>query len=330
MLTVGEIYEEIQRVLGTCDATETYAKINEAIEELANLGNWDPMVIYMDICTNGCEVTLPDDIEVPLAINVGGRPTDFRNKWFEFHLNGPGTECCKAGCAYSWTDKGEFPTFRDPVRPSQIAAYPEGNEESGVSVRVYGYDECDKWIMTPDCNNVLQDGFDVPVMYGLGSGMTTQQKVKRITRVSKPVTGSFIKLVALDPGTCSGGTLLGLFRPTITEPSFRRITLSGAGTGGLAGNCCTTWARMRARRKTFKVSQLSDSIPLHSVTALKMMAQAIKKYEADLLTEYAQYFAAAKAALDREQKSRSGPNQIKIQFQPSSYAGSGCDSRNMI
>lgn len=84
---------------------------------------------------------------------------------------------------------------------------------------------------------------------------------------------------------------------------------------------------MRARRKTFKVSQLSDAIPLHSVTALKMMAQAIKKYEADLLGEYANYFEAAKKALEREQKSRSGPNQIKIQFQHS-YAGKPCS--NMI
>jgi len=328
MITVGEIFQEIQRVLGTCSDEETYSKINEAMEELANLGNWDPMVIYMDICTKGCEITLPDDIEVPLAINVGGHPADFRNKWFEFHLNGPGSECCGGSCNFAWTDKGNFPTFRDPIKPSQVAAYPEGNENQGTSIRVYGFDDCDKWIMAPDCNGVLQDGFDVPVLSGFGAGLTSTQKVKRITRVSKPVTNSFIKLVALDPGATSGGTLLGLFRPTITEPEFRRITVSGGGSASLEDCSCTTWVRMRARRKTFKVSQMSDAIPLHSVTALKMMAQAIKKYEADLLTEYAGYFAAARDALQREQKSRSGPNQIKIQFQPGAYAGN--DSCNMI
>lgn len=322
MITVGEVYEQIQLVLGTCDEAQTYSKLNEAIEELVNLGNWDPMVIYLDICSYGCEITLPDDIEVPLAINVGGHPSDFRNKWFEFHLNGPGTQCCSQGCSFSWADKGDFPTFRDPVKASLVAAYPEGEESISANVRVYGYDECDKWIMTADCNGVLQDGFDVPIIYGMGSGMTTTQKVKRITRVSKPVTNSFIKLVALDPAKCEGGTLLGRFRPYVTEPQFRRIVVSGAGTDRFGDtSCCTNWVRMRARRKTYKVSQLSDSIPLHSVTALKMACMAVKKYEADLASEYTAYMSLAKGALDREQKSRSGPNQIKIQFQSSGYAG---------
>lgn len=330
MITVGQVFTEIQRVLGTCDEAETYAKLNEAIEELANLGNWDPMVIYMDICTSACEITLPEDIEVPLAINICGQPSDFRNKWFEFHLNGPGSECCPSSCNFAWQDKGDFPTFRDPVRASQVAAFPEGAENMGANIRVYGFDDCDKWIMSPDCNGVLQDGFDVPILNGFGAGMTSQQKVKRITRVSKPITNSFIKLLALDPGNHHGGaTLLGLFRPNTTEPSFRRITVSGNGADRLGDHSSTNnWVRMRARRKTFIVSQLSDPIPLHSVTALKLMCQAIKKYEADLLTEYGGYFSAAKAALEREQKSRSGPNQIKIQFQ-GAYA-STCGNRNMI
>lgn len=321
MIIVNDIFLEAQRVLGTCDESETYSKINEAIEELANLGNWDPMVIYMDICTEGCEITLPDDVEVPLAINVGGRPANFRNKWFEFHLNGPGTECCGGSCSFSWTDKGEFPTFRSPIQASTIAATPEGPENVGAVIKVFGYDGDEKWIMTPDFNGVLQDGFDVPIIYGLGSGVPTAQTVKRITRISKPVTNSFINLVAIDPGSTTGTTLLGLFRPNFTEPSFRRIVISGSSCSSLCtATPCSTWVRMRARRKTFKVSQLSDPIPLHSVTAIKMMIQAIKKYEADLLQEYAGYFAAARDALQREQKSRSGPNQIKIQFQ-GAYAG---------
>ena len=175
--------------------------------------------------------------------------------------------------------------------------------------------------MTPDCYGVLQDGFDVPVISGFGVGMTNNVKIKRITRVSKPITNSFITLVALDSENCSAGTLLGVFRPNFKEPLFRRITVSGAGCS-ILGACidCTSWVRMKYRRKTFLVSQPSDAIPLHSVTAIKMMAMAIRKYENDLLDEYAKYFNAAKEALQREQKSRSGPNQIKLQFQHN-YAG---------
>lgn len=335
-MLVEDVFEQVGKVLGTCDEATIYSYLNEGIEELANLGNWDPLVGYMDICTHGCEITLPDDVEVPLAINVGGHPADFRNKWFEFHMNGPGSECCQQTCNFSWTDKGNFPTFRCPIKPSQVAAYPEGPEAAGTNIRVFGYDQNDKWIMTPDVFNVLQDGFDVPVLYGMGSGMTTGQLVKRITRVLKPVTNSFIQLVALDPGSSSGGTLLGLFRPSEKDPLFRRITVSGNGCGTLCptpnttSTCTTTWVRMRFRKKFFKVSSQTDFIPLHSGTAIKMMVMAIKKYEADLLTEYAGYFTAARDALQREQRTRSGPNQIKIQFQGGAYAGTDFGGGNMI
>lgn len=322
MIIVSEIFTDIQQVLGTCDETITYNKLNEAIEELANLGNWDPMTVSLDICTEECEITLPDDIEVPLAINVGGRPADFRNKWFEYHANGPGSECCSGTCSFSWQDQGEFPTFRSPIRPSTISTTPE-MAETETAIRVYGYDENDRWIMEADSNGVMQDGFSVPIIFGFGSGLTTSQLVKRITRIAKPVTNGFLQINAIDPGSSSGGTLLGIIRPNITNPSFRRIKVSGSGTELLSGSAssCRTWVRMRARKKTFKVSSLDDAIPLDSVTALKMMCMAIKKYEADLAGEYKDYLNMAREAMQRQQKTASGPNQIKIQFQNGSYTG---------
>lgn len=315
---------EVLRVLGICDQTEAFQRLNEAVELLANMGLWDPLVGYMDICTTGCEITLPDDVEVPLAINVGGHPADFRNKWFEFHLNGPGTECCSGTCNFSWMDKGNFPTFRDPIKSSYIAAYPE-EAETITTIRVFGFDVNEKWIMTADSNGTLQDGFDVPVIYGLGSGTPSEVKVKRITRVSKPVSNGFIKLVALDDGSASGGTLLGLFKPSDVEPMFRRIIVSGGGTTFLTSSsststtCCKTWVRMRFRKKMLLLSSPDDVIFLHSVTAIKQALMAIKKYEADLANEYQTYLGLAKEALNREQKSRSGPNRMRIQFDAGVY-----------
>lgn len=330
VITVEDIIPEAKKVLGTCSDEQMYSYLNEAVNLLSNLGNWDPLVGFMDICTCDCEITLPDDVEVPLAINVGGRPADFRNKWFEFHLNGPGSECCDQVCSWNWTDKGSFPTFRDPIRASKIAAYPE-MAETITTIRVYGFDVNQKWIMTEDSNGVLQDGFDVPVIYGLGAGMPSEVKVKRITRVQKPVSNGFIRLVALDDGS-EAGTLLGLFKPSDTEPSFRRISVSGAGCGTLstAASCCSTssssttstnnnnknWVRMRFRKWVTKLSSPEDVIFLHSTTAIKMALMAIKKYEADLLEEYATYKEAAKQALNEEQKTRSGPNRFNIQFVP--------------
>ncbi len=326
VLTVADIQEQAKIVLGICSDDQMYNYLNEAVELLANMGLWDPLVGYMDICTTGCEITLPDDVEVPLAINVGGHPADFRNKWFEFHLNGPGSECCAGGCSFSWMDKGNFPVFRDPIKASYIAAYPE-EAETITTIRVFGFDVNEKWIMTADSNGVLQDGFDVPVIFGLGSGTPSEVKVKRITRVQKPVSNGFIKLVALDDGSTSGGTLLGLFKPSDVEPSFRRIRVSGGGTRFLttsstsstSNTCCRTWVRMRFRKKMTLLSSPEDVVFLHSVTAIKQALMAIKKYEADLAGEYETYLKLAKDALNREQKSRSGPNRMRIQFDSGVY-----------
>lgn len=322
MLIVSDIADEIRRVLGQCDDSELFARLNEAVDELSAEGNWNPAIGTMDICTYGCDITLPDDVEVPLAINVGGRPADFRNKWFEFHLNGPGSQCCQSSCNYSWTDKGEFPTFRDPVKSSLIAAYPAMAEDLGASIRVYGYDSMNKWIMEEDCNGVLQDGFDVPILYGPGSGTPGAMRVKRITRIAKPVTNGFVRLVALDPGVASGSTLLGLFRPSTTNPSFRRISVSGAGCQTLCDCTSTrTWVRMKYSRRNIKITSLTDPIFLSSVTAIKQMVQAIKKYEADLGDESEKYRELAKGSLQRHQKRQNGPNQIKIVFDRHTYGG---------
>lgn len=325
MIIVKDIWTEAQRVLGTCDEPTTYARLNEAVELMANLGNWDPMVGMMDICTSDCEITLPIDVEVPLAINIGGYPADFRNKWFEFHLNGPGSGCCSTGVGWNWTDKGEYPTFREMNTSSLIRAYSDLDEGADTSIRVYGFDHCDKWIMTPDCNGTLVDGFDIPVLFGIGRGMTTKQTVKRITRISKPVTRGFVYLMAMaseTKGCDEDWVKLGYYLPSETEPQYRRIQVSSNRNICSALRSCSqycSWVRMRYRRKTCVLNSQEDVIFLHSTTALKMALMAVRKYEDDLIDQYKAYKAEAKVSLNEEQKTRSGPNQIMIQMQRSGW-----------
>lgn len=322
MIIAGDIIEQIRDVIGTCSDEVAYGILNEAVELLANTGHWSPLVGFMDICTQGCEITLPDDIEAPLAINVGGHPTEYANKWFEFHLNGPGSQCCNRPCSYSWVDKGDFPTFRDPHRACSLVAYPDTPEAADANFRVYGYDECGKWIMEQDCSGTLVDGFTVPI---LPFGVPTTQKVQRITRVSKPVTNGFVKLV----GVLGNGVLLGYYRPGETNPQFRRIKVSGAGCQSLQSCACTTtWVRMSFRRKVFKIENKTDAIPLHSVTALKMAVMAVEKYKKNILEEYESYFKAASDCLQREEKTQAGPNQIRVQFQPLVF--DMANDRNMV
>ncbi len=344
IITAGEALSEVKKVTAICDDTEAYNLLNEVIQELSNTGLWSPQVGYMDICTDESEITLPDDVEVPLAVNVGGRPAEFRNKWFEFHLNGPGSDCNEQCCNWGWTDKGMFPTFRSIKQPSTLVAYPQQVEAAGTQIRVYGYqvdaNGNQQWVMTPDNNGVLQDGCPIDVIYGTPVNSTIT--FARITRVSKPITNGFVQLQANDPGSTTGITLLGLYRPGETEPSYRRIKVSGAGCNRLnmgsgctqnnCNPCCatsptTTWVRMRFMMVAQRVSQASDPIFLNSMTAIKQMAMAVRKYQNDLSDGYQTYFNLAVAALQRKQKKSNGPNQVKIQFQRN-WAGSR--SINMV
>ena len=329
MILVKDILESTRAMLGGCDDDMVYDKRNEAVELLQNEGHWDANVGLVDICTQGCAITLPDDVDVPLAVNVGGMPTDFRNKWFEFHLNGPGTECGEDMTNFAWVDDGRFPTFRDPRLPSTLMAIPDTDEGSSFSIRVYGYDQNNKEIWTPDCYGVLTEGFDVPVLYP--TPVPTTIRVKRITRVSKPVSRGFIRLLALDPGasgcsaagncafssgTAPGQTLIGYYKPTDTEPQYRRISISGVGANRLC-ECDTlsNWVRMRFRKKAKPINDPMDLIFLESTTALKMALKAIKFYEDDLADQYEKYTKMAVNALNKKQKMNSGPNQIRIQFE---------------
>lgn len=332
MITVADARQPVMDVLGTCDEETFYAKINELVSELKNTGLWDPLIGKMDICTDRDVITLPDDVEAPLAINVGGAPANFKNKWFEYHLNGPGSDCCASCCDSSWVDEGTFPTFRSIIQPATLQAFADQSESAGAVITVYGYKKDsngqDQWVMTPDVDGNLQDGEEIAIDYPSGAAGTVL--FSRITRVRKPVTNGFIRLVANDPGSSDGTTLLGYYRPYITEPTFRRVKISGAGcnrwriNGGSNSGCCATnggctnatdtWVRMSYRKKIYQITSMTDLIPLNSMTAIKMMAMAIKKYENDLLDEYEKYFESAKDALRREQKAQNGPNQIKIQF----------------
>lgn len=328
MILVEDILPQVKKVLGTCDEATAYSVLNEAIVKLGNLGRWNPVEGLMDICTDGDLITLPDDVAAPLAINVGGQPKAFHDRWFEFHLNGPGSDCNAQCCSYGWDDQGMFPTFRSLIRASTVYATPDRTEEVGSTIRVYGYqtdaDGNDQWVMTEDSNGNLVDGEAVTLD---GSQTASTTSFRRITRILKPVTNGFVRLWANDSGSDTGKTLLGYFRPSEKNPTFRRIRVSGAGCPQLVNpdtNCCQDvctnptdkWVRMRYRRRSPKVTSGSDVIFLHSDTAIKMAVKAIMKYENDLLDEYAKYIAAADQCLQEANRAENGPNQPKIQFLP--------------
>lgn len=307
MFTVQEILPDVQRVLGTDVQSECLSRINQAIEILSTEADWDPLLGYIDICVD-CDrnITLPRFIDTILAVNLGGRPTIGRDRWFEHHLNGPGIECASED--RSWTDIGTVPLISDPTNPFEVVAYLDSAADNNTQLRVYGYDLDDRWIVSTE-SGVTVDGFLVPTVFNNPIPNPEAPLVKRIVRVSKEVTKGFVRLATLDNEGANEyvseyGFLLGIYEPTETNPEYRRIRL---------GATCT-WARIRYKRRNVDLLNLTDVIPLHSRFALVLMVKSLKKFEEDRPQDGEAYQMKAVQLLRKKQLSVSPPTGPSIQI----------------
>lgn len=323
MILVNDIKADIEEAIGNCEEPYFFRKLTSGVEILMNKGPWGSLVGGMDICTQNCKITLPDDVDVPLAVNIGGRPADFRNKYFEFHLNGPGTQACGQTCYRSWTDEGFFPTFRELCGPSRLVAIPSVDEGTSKTMWVYGFDEKGRELSTL-CGDVYKEGMPVPIIFGTGAGTPSDQKIARITRVYKPQTNGIVNLIALDFDSY-GGTLIGKYKPPEAWPTFRRIGIQGTAFRGIdwAGNCCQTWVRMKFRMKQPRFTSMSDVIMINSPQAIVRAVQAVIKLDKNLVAEGGEYLSAALSFLRDRDSAESGPNTFQMQFQARGFAAEG-------
>jgi hypothetical protein len=347
MIKVADLLPNLKssEYLGSCKDETAFDYLTRAQAVLAAKSLWRPLEGYMDICVSDRCVTLPRGVKTPLAINIDGQPTLPTDRWFEFHLNGPGSyggdwETSNSGgwvgCQGQWVDLGRTVQFQDILQPSKLVAVVDVPEDGtgSQSLWVYGYDQDDRWIQTRDlCNpEVIRDGMPVPMVYGYPlpyqplqlkaptpaqllsptlEGSAEKILVKRITRVTKPVTKGFVSLVAWDPGRPNGTSMIGQYWPQDTEPAYTRIRL--------ASHLCppgNTWVRMRYRKETFKITSGEDLIPLMSPQAILLMVKALRKQGEDDIVGAEAYEQKAVQYLMEEQSAGSPPVYAPIQVAP--------------
>lgn len=306
MFTVNDIASDAKRILANCDDATLLNRLNYAVEELANESDWDPLVGVVDINTttdpatsNATMVSLPREIETPLSVNIGLTPSQPRNRYFSFHLNGPG-DCDQGGCTYAWDDKGDYPTVVDLSANSQLIAIADNAADTATEMWAYGYDANNHWIRTLIAG-VWYDGAPVTISANPAATPAVNAQVfRRITRIRKDSTQEYVKLYGYASGVA---TLLGDYAPTETEPSYRRIRLNR--------NC--GWVRIIFRRRVFKLESLTDLIPLHSPFAILMALKAMQKMEDDQLDEGEKYWQKALNSITKEQLSRNPVTTPELQ-----------------
>lgn len=309
---VADLYDFACDVFGPIGQPKLFDRFTEAIELLANITSWDPLIGYVDIQTfDSFYVTLPQYVDQVLAINVNHSIGRFRNQWYEFHMNGLGQDNAQADSVGSnrpcggWEEVGEMPCAFPLAAPSYLVAAPLDPVDNGTSVRVWGIDVNELPVYGKDGN------LGIPITCEQGSFDISSQELpfKRVDRIVLGSPQSFIQLFATD------GTQylqnLGTFWPNIAEPKFRVIRI---------GQKAVT-VRMRYRKRLVKVTSLTDPIHMRSrsamMNALRSIQTAIQDPQgAALLLE------AAKGLLQQEWRATHPQEQLGLQVDPGTWGAS--------
>lgn len=302
-IIVSDIYDDVAKIVGPIGQRDIFDKITEGLEALNNKGDWDGLVGYVDIFTDGGSyVTLPRYVESPMAVNLGGSPKFMRSKWCEFHLNGPGS--LSPVHSKAWDYIGDVVTQQPLNYDVQLIAIPDSAGDNAKAITIYGYDENGKWIRT---NGV--DGFTVLVDQAKVLPLVGDQKVSRIERIKREATTGFVRLTgySLDQ---TQSVQLGYWYPDETEPQYTRIKLPQL----------SNWVRMRYRKRTMKVSSVNDPLHLKSKIAIVTMIRSLEAMQKPDGLEMAK--ALKKEAveyLEDEQRSRNPGETFTVQFGPGSW-----------
>lgn len=311
MFQVTDVYSAARKIYGGCDDAELFQWISDAVELIANKSDFEGWIGYVDLCVDGTCVTLPREVGNVLGVNIGGIPTLGRNQLFNFHLNGPGD--CKEPLLYSYQDKGFFPTYRDIVIPSKLIAFVDKVEDENTELRVYGYDK-NGGVIRQKVNNVWQDGWLIPTIYGYAIPDSEMPEFARITRIRKASTAGMVRLSTLD-SSGSSGIVIGIYEPDEVEPWYRRIKLGKA----------ATWIRLAYRKANSRVSSRYDRIPLHSRRGFLLAMKALKFYDEDDLAS-AHAFEVDAVRLEKEASDTvESPNLMPLQVLDLNQLQDKCD-----
>lgn len=302
MIPVSDILKRTKALLGNCRDDEAYATLTEAVRILGNKGDFDPLLGVVDIAVTGRVVALPSDVETVLAVNIDKIPVVGRDRYFNFHLNGPGDS---GMVDWSWQDNGVNPLFSDPdsAIPEEFYAYAKNSDDAGKILRIFGFDENGDVLRTEDSPGVWNDGIPVTLLSGGVFVYPFTQLISRVTRISKPDTVGPVVVVSY-LRTTSVATVRGVYQYDENEPQYRRITLA------VDAKVC----RVAYRKKSFKLTKLTDVIPLYSESPVLTMVQSIKALREERFADSAICEATALRHLSEEHENRQPPVKFPMQF----------------
>ncbi len=165
---VYEIIDEVIEILGRCDRQKALLKISDAVQALQDEGDWNANIGMLDIRTfsDGATLTLPREVETPMAVIVDGVPVFMRDEFYRFHLNGDGLVEDRV-VPWVWDDSGFVGSFMDIVTPGPAIAQCDLIADSGKLIRIMGFDQNDRPLRDQLEDGEWIDGISIPLVQSL-------------------------------------------------------------------------------------------------------------------------------------------------------------------
>ena len=275
-------------ILGIDDRQLQIDYIQRAIELYADRANWDVWLDNIHICSDPCGiVTLPSFVDTVLQVNVCGCPTVFRSEWFQFHINGPG-ERLGPSCGFT-DDRGMSPVFQDLKQWSMVAAICEdaidgnGSLEMIVEGNTKDRMQQNKAAITIPASGPSSAGVKIPLLMNWANTDDAFTYFSSVTRVTKPVTRGYVKLIGFPLEQMGKAVTLGYYGPNETTPMYRRIRV---------GAQCRS-VTVRFRYSTLPLVDDFQIVPISSYQALLDLVKSVRLSDANDVAGSEAYLAKA-------------------------------------
>ena len=331
LYTLSQAREQLKRFVdnGSCNLETVDARINEAIERLTDMADFECMRATIRIATDRHTFTLPYNVEKLLHATIDGTPAKIFGTAYQFLSSGIGDLDFREGSGSGFRDMvdvGEFPTQFDvpfmytaldgtcvdrSKQGMQLIAFSTAAQDVGKTIKVRGFAGSGTG---DEVNAGMDPGEEIKIhkwhggIEGHLSGYwnihytASEAHYREITEVLKPETKGYVTLYAVvgdnvDPSK-THFSFLAKYHPRQTIPQFRRYSITNCKDKG----CSSVLALVKLRN--VPLVDGDDILPVDSMQALKLMVMAISEENKGNLQGALNFESQAVAVMQKRERAR--------------------------
>jgi hypothetical protein len=332
LYTLSQARSKVKRFVdgGSCRDSVIDEAINDALERLVELENWDCLTVMTRISTCDSCFPLPYNASAIISCDINGAPAKVFGRGYQFLHAGPGDldmRCSSSGLqdlvdmSDHWATMFDIPHCYENTVDSvteevevtdgmTLVAFCTDAADEGKSMTVHGYLPNNEIVRTGVSEgevltiNRWENGVEGVAPAALNENIwtslgATANAYASVSRVVKPDTAGYVSLYAVDEAT-NRMFFLAKYHPRQTIPQFHRYRITND-----AGNACPSNVLALLKLRYVPVVEDTDILPVDGLQALKLMVMAISEENKLNIAGAQQLIASASAVLSKKEESKS-------------------------